>query len=392
MTNNITICDNRLKIRFIVLTLAILGFTIPLMAQAPFSNAGTTGGISDAQAGDYTMLVDPDATEETQGLMRYLSAVYGQYSLAGEQMSYDGPWKTNNNRWAYEIGKIRDWTGKEPAIRGYDFMDVINSWGSPAMDYARKWATDTGGIVTLCWHWRGTNGSFNNDGYTLPQEPANDSKLKDDIRKLASELRKFQDAGIPVLFRPLHEAPGAWFWWGNSGSTAFKKLWTLMYDILVNQEDIHNLIWVMSYDDGHSGNSSWYPGNNQVDIVGVDGYSAKWQELWDPLWGVTNKMSKMIAMTENKKIPAWNSSRPWLYSTTWNNEIFDQLSENDFKSYYAESQTITLKDLPTYMGKANWASMLPHVPSSSNQAMIRKWKSIIPRGSISTFDLLGRRK
>lgn len=199
MTNNITICDNRLKNRFFVLIAAFLGLALPLMAQAPFSNAGSTGGIPDAKAGDFTMLVDPDATEETQGLMRYLSAVYGQYSLAGEH----GPWKTTDNRWAYEIGKIRGWTGKEPAIRGYDFMDVINSWGSPAMDYARKWAIDTGGIVTRCWHWRGTNGSFNNDGYTLPQEPANDSKLKDDIRKLATELRKFQDAGIPVLFRPL---------------------------------------------------------------------------------------------------------------------------------------------------------------------------------------------
>ena len=338
-------------------------------SAAPFVTAPSQGGIADALAGQFTTLIDAQATPEARGLMRYLSAIYGSYTLAGEQMSYNGPWSGANDRWSYELGKIRTWTGKGPAIRGYDFMDVINSWGSPVMDYARTWAKDSGGIVTLCWHWRQNGGDFNKGGYTLPNDPTTDAKIHGDIEKLAVELKKFQAARIPVLFRPLHEAPGAWFWWGNSGSAPFKKLWKMMHDILVTENGIHNLIWVMSYDDGHSGNADWYPGNSLVDIIGVDGYSAQWQNLWDPLWGVTGQMTKMIAMSENKSIPGWNASRSWLYSTTWNNEIFDALGQNDFTGYYAQAQTLSLADLPTYMSHATWDQLLPHALSSSSTAL-----------------------
>ena len=51
-----------------------------------------------------------------------------------------------------------------------------------------------------------------------------------DVAKLAGYLKLLQDAGIPVLWRPFHEAAGdytwgAWFWWGNSGVDTTKQLW-----------------------------------------------------------------------------------------------------------------------------------------------------------------------
>jgi len=41
--------------------------------------------------------------------------------------------------------------------------------------------------------------------------------LLNDIDTMARKLKQVQDAGVPVLFRPLHEAEGGWFWWGAEG-------------------------------------------------------------------------------------------------------------------------------------------------------------------------------
>jgi mannan endo-1,4-beta-mannosidase len=45
-----------------------------------------------------------------------------------------------------------------------------------------------------------------------------------------------------VLWRPLHEADGAWFWWGAKGPKIFKKMWRIMYDRLTNYHQLHNLL------------------------------------------------------------------------------------------------------------------------------------------------------
>lgn len=39
--------------------------------------------------------------------------------------------------------------------------------------------------------------------------------------------------GVPVLWRPLHEAGGKWFWWGSHGASVTIKL----YDIMFNRLD-----------------------------------------------------------------------------------------------------------------------------------------------------------
>ena len=42
---------------------------------------------------------------------------------------------------------------------------------------------------------------------------------------IAIELRKFENANIPVLWRPFHEADGDWFWWGAKGPVVATKLY-----------------------------------------------------------------------------------------------------------------------------------------------------------------------
>lgn len=91
--------------------------------------------------------------------------------------------------------------------------------------------------------------------------------LMADIDAIAEQLLILKEAKVPVLFRPLHEASGGWFWWGASGPEAYKELYRLLYDRLTNEYGLDNLIWVWNGQD-----AEWYPGDEYVDIIGEDIY------------------------------------------------------------------------------------------------------------------------
>ena len=65
-----------------------------------------------------------------------------------------------------------------------------------------------------------------------------------DIDSIAEALQPLADADIPVLWRPLHEAGGDWFWWGSAGPQAYRWLWRVMYVRMTQYHGLHNLIWV----------------------------------------------------------------------------------------------------------------------------------------------------
>jgi mannan endo-1,4-beta-mannosidase len=79
------------------------------------------------------------------------------------------------------------------------------------------------------------------------------------IEAIGTQLRRLQAAGVSVLWRPLHEVEGGWFWWGAKGAEQCKKPWALLHDRLDNYHKINNLIWVWN-----SVASSWCPGNSAV--------------------------------------------------------------------------------------------------------------------------------
>ena len=96
-----------------------------------------------------------------------------------------------------------------------------------------------------------------------------------DIDAIAVQLQKYEDAGVPVIWRPLHEAARAsWFWWGAHGPENFKELWHVMHDRLTNHHGLHNLIWEFTSIGVNGDEDDWYPGDDEVDIVGLDIYTA----------------------------------------------------------------------------------------------------------------------
>jgi beta-mannanase len=66
-----------------------------------------------------------------------------------------------------------------------------------------------------------------------------------DLKGHADYLEQLAKARVPVLWRPLHEIEGGWFWWTDSEkpeNTA--ALWRFMFDYFTKERKLHNLIWV----------------------------------------------------------------------------------------------------------------------------------------------------
>lgn len=250
---------------------------------------------------DYLPLINPNATQATKNVYNFLCDYSGRYILSGAMANVN-----NNNDFA---GWIKSVAGKDVAIAGYDFIHLQES---PAnwIDYSditpAKTQWEANGLVHYMWHWRVPTDKEAYDArdynrYDANISPTNGSSgtefdireaLKEgtwqnecilaDIDEVAGYLRLLQDAGIPVIWRPLHEAAGsyrygnAWFWWGRYGDEPVKQLWNLLYDRLVNHHGLNNLIWVWTAqcESGYEAQmAASYPGNDKVDIVATDIYA-----------------------------------------------------------------------------------------------------------------------
>lgn len=88
---------------------------------------------------------------------------------------------------------------------------------------------------------------------------------------------RVEGVSVPVLFRPLHEMNGRWFWWGGAeNSEALVRLWRFSHDYLVAQKAVRNVVWVWSpnIEKGATADNyrRFWPGVAYVDVVGLDGY------------------------------------------------------------------------------------------------------------------------
>lgn len=334
----------------------------------------TGAKISNSTYNVTSSLVNKNSTANTKKLYSFLKDSYGKYVITGQQC--DGG--INGN----EFKAIKNLTGDYPALLGLDMMDYTPSRtafgaSSSAVEKAIEFA-NKGGIVTFCWHWNAPteylNSTANNsDGWwggfytksskfdiakVMNGQDAKGKKLLDrDIKEIAKQLKRLEKAGVPVIWRPLHEASGGWFWWGAQGPDAYKKLWKYLYNELTNTYGCNNLIWVYN---GQS--ADWYPGDEYVDIVGEDIYPGN--HVYDPQVSrfkqATNygSKTKITALTENGCIfdidSAVSINALWCWFMTWGNEFTvngsnysEKYTEKSvIKKMYASKYSLTLGSLP----------------------------------------------
>ncbi|MDE6452863.1 MAG: hypothetical protein K2L27_01525 [Muribaculaceae bacterium] len=274
---------------------------------------------------DIEPLVNANAIAQAQNVHQFLVEEHGKHILSGAMANVN-----NNNDfpdWIYSL------TGKYPAMVGYDFIHLPES-GQNWINYdditpaTTQW--ENNGLVSYMWHWRvptdeqaWRDKDYNRYGARVPGpnvegptdfditralEPGTweNEFILEDLDKVAVIFKKLEAAGIPVIWRPLHEAAGSyiynnpWFWWGAKGGEATKQLWILMYDRLVNHNGVNNLIWVWTaqYDADHCAEmAADYPGNEYVDAVGVDVYATNDDSQ-------VSAYSALVELTQGKKLVA----------------------------------------------------------------------------------------
>ena len=314
-------------------------------------------------------------------------------------------YSTQNRNYTYnnyenDVELIKSLTGKYPAIQGFDFGSYCPCyrWDDGVADRMIEWTNEKGGICTASWHVNvptvksdytlGEPLDFSRTTYTektdfLPSNCMKEGTMEYDyfqlcMKYLAAELLKLQEAKVPVIFRPFHEAEGnggkdgkgAWFWWAREGAETCKALWAFLQDTLENEYGLHNLIWEQNLYAWSDDSALWYSGDDRVDLVAFDKYNTQYNRHdgktsgpnLDAETGIFYKLvgyvggKKMVAMAENDSVPSLSNMQiehaNWLYFCPWydtpetpfvSGEKYQDHAE--LKALYTSDYCITLDEL-----------------------------------------------
>lgn len=276
-------------------------------------------------------------SDEAETLLLTLQAIQGEKTLSGTTANVN--WNINEAKWVYQH------TQKWPVLNFFDYIHHPYSSKGGWIDYTNvsevyNWHR-VGGVVGILWHWNvpanedgkyafywGTEADKTTFDVRKIFEPESDEyrRMIQDIDLIASYLKLLKQRRVPVLWRPLHEAGGMWFWWGRDPE-ACKELWRVMY-CRFQEAGLDNLIWVWThgaawnkpYSDGYR----WYPGDEYVDIVGIDVYNNdKPTDIYTNCYQFLRKQSpdKLVALTECGNVPKissqWSGGARWLFFVPW---------------------------------------------------------------------------
>jgi len=314
-------------------------------------------------------LINPQADDNAKRLMAYLTDIYGKKMLSGQT--------AQNGIDSAEWKAIVQLTGKKPAVLAFDFMDASLSrvaLGTTCNTVEKAVEFDRlGGIVTICWHWNAPTKyitgiwykAFYTDATNINLKSIMDGEDKEgydlllaDIDAIALELKQLEKVGVPVLWRPLHEASGGWFWWGAAGPEPCKKLWVLLYERLAEHHGLNNLIWVWN---GQA--KDWYPGDGYVDIIGEDIYAGErnYTSQADRFFKAVgySPTRKIVVLSENGTLfdpdLAVRDGALWAYFATWcggfvveaDSSYSEKHTEKEMlKKVYRHPAMVTLDKLP----------------------------------------------
>lgn len=343
-----------------------------------------------------TKLVSPNASKSAQNMFDFLYNSFQHKIISGVMtntvMENDGKYTPNKIENQTEVKWIKSASSKIPALLGFDLFHGtgLNSDGEWYKGYTNATIAmaeelySRGGIPIFCWHWKDPNKDveafyspstdnttytdFNlkkayKDSTTCAEFDSSSKEFKgilQDIDIVATYLKKLADKDIPVLWRPLHEASGGWFWWGYKGAKACKTLYHLLFQRLTEYHHLNNLIWVWTTDESNDA-LDWYPGDEYVDIVGRDYYYYPREANHSSLVASFEKLKelyngkKIVTLSENGSIPhpdsliadgaGWSFFMPWYGDYTMDGWAHDNTAE-DWNSIMNHDYVITLDKMP----------------------------------------------
>jgi len=249
-------------------------------------------GVDSSFSQKLIRVIDSKATPETVNLFTNLHELSKKHILFGHQHAteYGHGWSGDSNR-----SDVKSVTGSHPAVIGVDFGGLSGRSDSSierTKISLRKNIASTynrGGIVTISWHFSNPisgGGFYWRDSVSLPAVkyiiPGTEhhEKYKTILRSIGSFVKSIKGNDgqtVPMIFRPFHEFDGDWFWWGRAHCTPeeFKTLWRFTVSYLRDSLQVHNFIYAFSPDNKFNTQEQFlerYPGDEWVDMVGMDNY------------------------------------------------------------------------------------------------------------------------
>lgn len=153
------------------------------------------------------------------------------------------------------------------------------------------WVQDESDLIANPGSWDGPGNAQDEQKVTSlddlidPTKPVHTAWMRK-LDRIAAALLELKRAGVVVLWRPLQEMNGSWFWWGMSSHPSdpgpYVNLIRHMHDYFTNTKQLTNLLWVYSPNAslGQDNASSWnrtvdwaYPGDAYVDVIAGTAYN-----------------------------------------------------------------------------------------------------------------------
>jgi mannan endo-1,4-beta-mannosidase len=343
--------------------------------------------------------IDKNASKETKALYKNLKKNAKKHIMFGHQHATE-----YGHGWAGETDRsdVKSVTGSHPAVIGIDFSGLS---GRPQQaiektkEALRKNVVATyerSGVTTVAWHFSNpaSKGGFywqdsvSATAISLVKKGGSHheqyKEILQTIGSFANSVRAKDGTLAPMLFRPYHEFDGGWFWWGKPHCSRedFIEVWQFTVSYLRDTLGVHNFIYVFSPDNKFSTETEFlerYPGDNFVDMVGMDNYGDFGRDnVYNLEAGLkklkivsdyAKKANKLAAFTETglESIPnpTWwtdvllktlkTEKLNLAYVLVWRNDSRSsthfyapypgQISEPDFLKFYNDPYTLFEKDL-----------------------------------------------
>ncbi|MFH4967694.1 glycosyl hydrolase [Gaetbulibacter sp. M240] len=337
-------------------------------------------------------MVDNKLNRTTKKLHKKLFFLTKKGFAIGQQdaTSYGINWKHNGSE-ITDRSDMKELSDKLPAVFGFDIGHIelgesknLDSVNFNTMRSLIIEAHKKGGIITISWHVNNpSNESSSWDTSPAVKDIISNGILKNKydlwIGRVADFLKTLMYRGkkIPVIFRPFHEMNGHWFWWGDPNSTPedYKQLWVETVELLRDEHKLHNLLYTYSPNllDDNDDYLKYYPGDDYVDILGIDIYDFNNSEDYKKslyndislLGQIARSKNKLYALTETglDKIDSENWFTEVLYPNLANSGISWVLfwrnarkshhyipykghkNASDFKKFANFPKTLFLKDI-----------------------------------------------
>ena len=336
-------------------------------------------------------------TPETQNLLKNLKVISEKGFMFGHQDDplYGIGWEGDDGR-----SDVKSVVGDYPAVMGFDLgrielgseKNIDNvSFEKIRQEIIRQY--QRGGMITMSWHVN--NPLTDGDSWDVKNEEnavasvlpggQNHNKFLRWLQSAAdffNSLKTEDGTKIPIVFRPWHEHTGSWFWWGKDlcATEEYQQLWKITVEFF-RGKGVNNLLYAYSPDIQGPGQiyMERYPGDEYVDILGLDGYhrdnEAGIESFQNSLNTILSfmtdegkKRNKPIALTETglESIPIANwwtgvllpivDKYPISYVMVWRNArerenhyyapYPGQKSAADFIKFYHSPKTLFCKDIP----------------------------------------------